>query len=112
MDLEFYKKKFDLTTREGFDNIAKVLMLANPILGFPLYAIHKLFGSAPSAEEQVQTVEKLIKQAKQDGAEEITVEMSGDAHAKLEGSYDGTSVSTDFGSNGNVKVTVKFDKNA
>lgn len=99
-----FSKTFDLTTKEGMDYINNVLMTYM----VPLYAIRKIFGSAPSPEEQAKTAENLIVAGKKNGAKKMDIEISSEAGAHFTCPIEGVEISMGAGSNGNVKVHVEY----
>lgn len=103
-----FSKKFDLTTKEGMDNINHELMIWDPILGLGMYAARKVFGSAPSPEEQAKTAIDLIAAGKQNGAKEMDIEISSKAGGHFSCPIEGVDISMGAGSKGNIKVHVKY----
>lgn len=99
-----FSKTFDLTTKEGMDYINNVLMTYM----VPLYAIRKIFGSAPSPEEQAKTAESLIVAGKKNGAKKMDIEISSEAGGHFSCPIEGVEISMGAGSNGNVKVHVEY----
>lgn len=55
---------YDLTTKEGFSNAEKALLLFNPALYVGIKIFKTLFKSVPSAEEQREAAIKLIEEGK------------------------------------------------
>lgn len=103
-----FSKTFDLTTKEGMDNIQMALMIAMPTIGLPIYVVRKIFGSAPSAEEQAKTALELIAEGKRNGAKKLDIEISGEAGGHFSCPIEGVEISMGAGSNGNVKVHVEY----
>lgn len=104
-----FSKKFDLTTKEGFDNVNKVLILCNPILGLGVYAVRKIFASAPSAEEQQKAAIELIQEAKKQGAKSMDFTISSEAGGHLEFPLEeGINISMGAGSKGKTEVHIEF----
>lgn len=103
-----FSKTFDLTTKEGFDNINKLLILYNPLLGGAIYAVRKIFGSAPSPEEQAKTANELIKTAKENGAKKLDFEISSEAGGQFSCPVEGATISMGAGSKGKIKVHVEY----
>lgn len=99
-----FSKTFDLTTKEGMDYINNVLMTYM----VPLYAIRKIFGSAPSPEEQAKTAESLIVAGKKNGAKKMDIEISSEAGAIFTCPIKGVNISMGVGSKGKTKVHVEY----
>lgn len=111
------KDTFDLTTKEGLDQVAAILKkagpfvaLANPIIAVA-YVAQKLLrenSSSTSIENQAKAAVDIIKAGKAAGAKRIKVTVDQKAGANLNVPLDGLNISAMLGSNGKMTLDVEY----
>lgn len=105
-------EKFDLTTNDGLTNGRKYLefglMAASP--AYWVYKLAKSFlGSAPTPEQQRKTAEDLIKAGRDNGVDEMEIEINKEAGIKLKSKLEkDCDIETFAGRNDAIKMKVKY----
>lgn len=96
---------YDLTTSRGIADINSSFPGLFDILG---WFWNKIFGSAPSPEEQIKAAIELIKVAKETGAKSIDIEISSKSGVDFSCPVQGTKITMSAGSKGKTRIHVEF----
>lgn len=111
------KDSFDLTTKEGLDQVAAALKKVGPLVALTnpisalLYVGQKLIREASksnSIESQAKAAVDIIREGKASGAKRIKVTLDQKAGANLNVPIDGLNISAMVGSNGKMTLDVEY----
>lgn len=101
-------KKFDLTTKEGLNEIVKSNFICiNPLFALGKYVIDKIF--IESEDKQRELAEKIIVEGKRQGVDELEIKVKNFSGASFNLPLeDSVKIESHIGINNEIVIKVKY----
>lgn len=100
-------KKFDLTTKEGINDVVRNFICINPMFALGKYVIDKIF--IESEDKQRELAEKIIIEGKKQGVDELEIKVKNFRGVNFNLPIDdNVKIESSLGANNEMKIKVKY----
>jgi hypothetical protein len=107
-------KSYDLTTKEGLNNIADYIkenptvLIPGPFIHFTTKAINSFYNSKEKSKKQAELAFEIIKNGKKEGLKSMKIIVSEEAGFEISSTLKEFPITTKIGTKGNIELEVEY----